>query len=199
MKLLGIVGSMRKNRCTNTLVLHCIDSVRKLSPEVESEILYTLDYKIDPCAVTCSRFCSDHPFKCTHEKDDLQKIMAKMIEADALIIGAPLYVKAPPAHFHTFVEKMTSLFYFNECSELSSISPLNEKPCGLVAVAEYSNPYSILEYLQDFCLLLKMRPLTLKSFPYLGVAGQGDLTKDQVFKPFRQSELLAQLMVEALK
>ena len=51
-------------------------------------------------------------------------------------------------------------------------SPLAGKPCGLVGAAGYSNPHGMLEYLRDFCTVLKMRPVRLDRFPYLGVAAQ---------------------------
>ena len=66
-----------------------------------------------------------------------------------------------------------------------------------MAVAEHSTPQAILEHLHDFCLLLKMRPITLQSFPYLGVGGHGKLEKDEIFSPFdRAKELAAELVAD---
>jgi hypothetical protein len=36
-----------------------------------------------------------------------------------------------------------------------------------------------------------MHPVRLSSFPYLGVAGQGDITKDTIFHPFERAKELA--------
>lgn len=63
-------------------------------------------------------------------------------------------------------------------------------------MAEYSNPHQILEYLFDFCTVLKMRPVVLEKFPYLGVAGQGDVNEDVVFNLFERSKDLADALVK---
>ena len=49
MKILGIVGSMRKNRFTNTLVERVVAEIEKLNRSSDSEILYTADLQIRPC------------------------------------------------------------------------------------------------------------------------------------------------------
>jgi len=201
MKLLSIIASMRKNRNTFTLVQNCIESVKKQIPEIQSEILYLCDKDINHCKVVCSKFCTENPYKCSIQTDDLNEIFSKMIEADALIIGVPLYVRVGPAQFHCFLERMTSIFFYHESgSAKKEPSPLNDKPCGLVAVAEYSNPHQILEYLNDFCLLLKMSPVKLKQFPYLGVASSGgDINKDQVFHPVLLTDELAKALALNIK
>jgi hypothetical protein len=56
----------------------------------------------------------------------------------------------------------------------------------------------ILEYLHDFCLLLKMKPIELPSFSYLGVGGHGDLEKDEIFHPFERARQLAEGLAKAL-
>jgi len=48
-------------------------------------------------------------------------------------------------------------------------SPLKGKPCGLIGVAQYSNPHQILEYLFDFCTVLKMTRWCLKNFLIWGL------------------------------
>lgn len=198
MKILGIVGSMKKNGNTNALVSHCVDSIKNIVPDCESEIIYISEKKVQPCRVTCSKYCSEKPYQCSIN-DDVPAILKKMIEADALIIGAPLYVRVPSAHFHAFIERLISMFFFNECNDqITTESPLNNKPCGLIAVAEYSNPQQILEYLRDFCLLLKMKPVSLKKFPYIGASGQGEIKNDKIFKPFELSEAVAKAIAAEL-
>ena len=58
---------------------------------------------------------------------------------------------------------------------------------------------TILEYLHDFCTVLKMRPVVLERFPYLGVAGQGDINGDEAFHPFERCKDLADALVEAVQ
>jgi multimeric flavodoxin WrbA len=191
MQILGIVGSMRKNQHTDTLVNQVIDDMKRIDPGIVASIIHIADTTIHPCRVVCSSYCSNHPYQCSIS-DDATAILCQMIEADALIVGAPLYFRAPPARFQALIERLISMFFFHETQgSADDASPLKGKPCGLIAVAEYSNPHQILEYLHDFCTVLKMRPVVLERFPYLGVAGQGDVHQDTIFHPFERSRDLA--------
>ena len=198
MHILGIIGSMRKNRHTHTWVTRVIDELRALAPDLESDVIYIADQDIHPCRVVCSSYCSTHPYQCA-TPDDATAILDRMIRADALVIGAPLYFRGPPAQFQAWAERLISLFFFHESQGQNAVpSPLKGKPCGLVGVAEYSNPHQILEYLHDFCTVLKMRPVLLDTFPYLGVAGQGEIENDAIFHPFERAKDLAAELMEAL-
>ena len=90
-------------------------------------------------------------------------------------------------------------FFYEAAGHTAEGLPLVDKPCGLVAVAEYSNPHVLLEYLHDFCLLLKMQPVELHAFPYLGVGGHGDLDRDEIFRPFERAKDLAEALVAAVR
>jgi multimeric flavodoxin WrbA len=199
MRILGIMGSMRKSGHTNVLVNRVIDDARLIDSDMVADVIYVVDKTIHPCRVVCSNYCSTHPYQCSIS-DDVSGILQQMVAVDALVIGAPLYFRAPPAKFQALIERLISLFFFRESQEGGAeASPLVGKPCGLVGVAEYSNPHQILEYLHDFCTVLKMRPVTLDRFPYLGVAGQGDVGGDTVFRPFKQSRELAAALVAAVQ
>ena len=198
MRILGIVGSMRKNRHTNTLVERVIAEIEALNRSASSQILYTADLRIQPCRVACSAYCIKHPYSCSID-DDLPAVLERMSRADVLILGAPLYFRAPPAQFQAFAERLISVFFFQETQGGGNAkSPLLGKPCGLIGVAEYSNPQGMLEYLHDFSTVLKMRPVLLDSFPYLGVAGQGDIREDTTFQPFQRAKELAAAITESL-
>ena len=199
MQVIGIVGSARKDRYTNALVSRVVGDMRSIASEVDAEIVHTADKTFHPCRVVCSDFCSTHPYRCSIS-DDATDILYRMTKADALIIGAPLYFRAPPAGFHAMIERLQAMFFFQETRASAHVqSPVAGKPCGLVAVAEYSNPHVILEYLHDFCTLLKMRPVLLDTFPYLGVAGQGDIANDEIFRPFERSKDLAYALVKHVR
>ncbi|MBN2006987.1 MAG: NAD(P)H-dependent oxidoreductase [Anaerolineae bacterium] len=198
MLVLAIIGSMRKNSYTHTLVTHVIREMQALAPNLDAEFVHIADQTIHPCHVVCTSYCKTHAYQCS-DPDDADAILARMIRADAVIIGAPLYFRAPPALFQAWVERLISLFFLHETEGQEVIpSPLAGKPCGLVGVAEYSNPHQILEYLHDFCTVLKMRPILLDKFPYLGVAGQGDVEHDRVFNPFARAKDLAAGLMGAL-
>ena len=182
---------MRKNRSTNALVERVISEIEALNRSAISTILYTADLQIHPCKVVCSPYCIKHPYSCSID-DELSDVLERMIQADVLVLGTPLYFRAPPAQFQAFVERLISIFFFQETRGRTSVkSPLAGKLCGLIGVAEYSNPQGILEYLHDFSTVLGMQPVRLNSFPYLGVAGQGDINRDATFKPLARAKELA--------
>lgn len=195
MNIVGIIGSMRKNGHTNTLVSNIQDEINRIVPTTTSETIYTSDKAIAPCRVVCSDYCTKNPFRCSLA-DDVAGILERMCAADALIIGAPLYFRGPPAKFQAFTERLISMFYYYESEgDGGRESPLKGKPCGLVGVAEYSNPHQILEYLHDFCTVLKMSPVIIERFPYLGVAWQGKMKEEDVFSSFERSKDLARIIV----
>lgn len=198
MKILAIVGSMRKNGQTNRVVSWVLDEISALVPEVQTDILFAADWAVQPCRVVCSEYCSTHPFRCSI-RDDLAGIFERMAAADALLIGTPLYFRGPPAKMQALVERLVSVAFFLESRDETALSPVAGKPCGLIGTAEYSNPHQILEYLADFCMVLKMRPVLLDRFPYLGVAGQGDAGCDESFYPIKRSRELAQALVAAIQ
>jgi len=200
MHILGIVGSMRRNKNTNTLVNQVMNDIESIDSNAVLDLINLVDKNVCPCRVVCSTYCSSNPYQCSIS-DDVIEILLRMTKADALVIGAPLYFRAPPAKFQAFIERLVSMFYFYESQGTGEKeSPLKGKPCGLVGVAEYSNPYQILEYLHDFCTVLKMSPVVIEKFPYLGVAGQGDMREDEVFKPFERSKDLAKgIVAEVIK
>ena len=195
MQVLGVVGSMRKDGQTNALVNRVIDEMGALDPDVDSTVIHLVDVSVHPCRVVCSSYCLRRAYRCSIS-DDVPQILDRMIAADAVILGAPLYFRGPPAKFQALTERLISMFFFLESrGEAGGESPLRGKPCGLVGVTEYSNPHQVLEYLHDFCTVLNMCPVLLDRFPYLGVAGQGDVEQDVTFHPFERSWDLAEALV----
>ena len=199
MKVLGIIGSMRRNRITETLVRRVIEEMENGDASVTSELAHTRDLTCHPCRVVCHEAnCSAKLFQCSID-DDVMDVLAQMKTADAIVIGAPHYFRGPPAGFHTLIERLQAMAFFHEAAGSSDEdSPLLDEPCGLIGVCEYSNPQTILEYLHDFCMLLKMRPIRLRSFPYLGVGAHGEIEEDEVFRPLERSTELASALVAAV-
>ena len=48
-------------------------------------------------------------------------------------------------------------------------------------------------------MLLKMRPIRLCSFPYLGVGAHGEIETDEIFRPLERSTELALALVAAVR
>ncbi len=196
MRVLALIGSMRKGKNTDRLVRTVLDEIQNVASAVAADVLYTAEFSCAPCRVICSSVCTSPPYQCT-VRDGVSEIHARMVAADAIILGAPQYFRGPPSGFHCLVERLTALAFFQETRAVNAPVPLGGKPCGLVAVAEYSNPQFLLEYLHDASLVLKMRPVRLASFPYLGVGGHGGIEVDDVFRPFDRARDLGRAIADA--
>ena len=57
----------------------------------------------------------------------------------------------------------------------------------------------VLKRLMNFALSLRMKVVTLKAYPYFGVGGKGDVTKDEDLKPIENAKILGRKLVEAVK
>jgi multimeric flavodoxin WrbA len=97
MKLLAINGSPNKR---NTLFLLEViaEEVRKLGHE--AEIIHLKDYEIREC-----RGCDACLKGDCSQKDDIYKVLEKMQEADAIVIGAPTYFGNVPGIVKNLIDR----------------------------------------------------------------------------------------------
>jgi multimeric flavodoxin WrbA len=86
LKAIGIVGSPRKSGNTEILTTYCLKAVAEEGIETELIRLAGLDIK----GCNACGYCFEHPGECSIE-DDLQPIHQKMLDADIIIIGSPVY------------------------------------------------------------------------------------------------------------
>ena len=85
MKVVGIVGSPRKNGNVDTLVNAALDGAKEAG--METEIFHLADMKLQGC-VSCMR-CKKEGI-CKFD-DDVWKVLTAMRDADAVVLGAPIY------------------------------------------------------------------------------------------------------------
>ncbi|MET1124829.1 MAG: flavodoxin family protein [Archaeoglobaceae archaeon] len=97
MKLLAINGSPNKR---NTLFLLEViaEEVRKMGHE--AEVINLTDYSIAPCKGCDACLKGD----CS-QKDDIYKVLEKMREADAIIIGVPTYFGNVPGIVKNLIDR----------------------------------------------------------------------------------------------
>ena len=84
-KVIGIVGSPRHAGNTRYLVNEALETIRKEG--IEAELISLGDKIVAPCEAcnACSELLD------CNIQDDFQEIYAKMVEADGIIIGSPVY------------------------------------------------------------------------------------------------------------
>ena len=117
--ILGINGSARKGKNTAKMLQTALDEAKKLG--CETELLELVDYTILPCT-GCNHCLREH--KCSQqEKDDMKKISEKLLEADGIILGSPVYLDNVTGQMKIFMDR---------CRWLKMVKPLL---CGKVGGA----------------------------------------------------------------
>jgi len=103
-KILGVVGSPRRNGNTHIIVSRILEGAKKGGAAVE--ILFLGDLTIaecDGCHVCWEgKGCS--------KNDDMNNIYQKIIESDVIIFGTPVYWYGPTALMKGFIDRFV---YFN--------------------------------------------------------------------------------------
>lgn len=127
MKILGVVGSSRKNGNTAYLVQQALYSIE--SKEIETELIFLGDYNFRGC-IGCEG-CKD-TCKCII-MDDMQKLYPLIINADAIVLGSPTYFYNITAHMKAFIERFYCFQVFAE-DDRSVWSSVNEALGGKYAV-----------------------------------------------------------------
>jgi len=90
MRVLAINGSPRKNRNTATLLVKALERAASQGAETELVHLYDLTYKGCKSCFACKPKGGSSYGRCA-AKDDLTDVLAKVEEADALVLGSPIY------------------------------------------------------------------------------------------------------------
>lgn len=106
MKILAINGSPRaKKSCTEQMLMPLLEGMRQAG--AETEVVYLADKKIHHC-IGCFACWFKTPGVCIF-KDDMVKLLEKMITADFLVYGTPLYVYAPTGLMKNFLDRSLPL------------------------------------------------------------------------------------------
>lgn len=103
MKVLAVNGSARKNGNTQALVEAALEPLRAAGIEVESISLAGLT--VGGCTA-CARCKKEGDGRCYGRDDDLNPILPKVWEADALILASPVYFADVTAEMKAFIDRV---------------------------------------------------------------------------------------------
>jgi multimeric flavodoxin WrbA len=105
-KVLGVVGSPRKEGNTHILVSKILEGAKDAG--AGTELILLNDLRIQEC--DGCHVCWEEQPCCKH--DDMNDLYPKIIESDVIVLGTPVYWYGPTALMKGFVDR---LVYFN-CS-----------------------------------------------------------------------------------
>lgn len=100
MKVIGINGSARKDGNTAIIVGKVFDELNEEG--IETELIQLADYEIQPC-LGC--FACKGRGNCVFAKDGFAEIFSRIVEADGIILGSPVYSADVSAKMKAFLER----------------------------------------------------------------------------------------------
>jgi multimeric flavodoxin WrbA len=104
MKVIALNGSPRKGWNTNQLLQRALDGAEELGAETELIHLYDQEFKGCISCFACKVKGSKTNGLCAY-RDNLRPILEKCRNADAIIIGSPVYFDYPTAQTRAFLER----------------------------------------------------------------------------------------------
>ena len=122
MKVIGFNASPRKEGNTAWAINKILESVKERG--AETELLHFSDLEIKPC-VSCYA-CKQGEGGCA-VNDDMRKLYGALEQADALILGSPVYMGQMSAQAKIFTDRLFALFsprfspYFKEKKKIKLI------------------------------------------------------------------------------
>lgn len=136
MNVLTLLGSARKKGNTARLLTVFEKALKDLGHSAER--IYVPGQKINGC-IGCAK-CKDHPDKigCIQE-DDCEKVLTRMIEADAILFASPVYFWGLTAQMKLLVDRSYSLVCGYHTPQHSSLIEVNKVALLVTGAGPYEN------------------------------------------------------------
>ena len=163
MKVLGLVFSSRLGGNTEILVQAALAGAKENGANVE--LLRISEMEISPCdgCMMC------HQLGECRIKDDMQEVYKKILDADGVILGSPVYFWSVSGQTKIFMDRTYALRY--------PYHKLKNKVGGAIVVAGRRGSLGALSVINNFFLGQDMLPTGL------GIAGygteKGEVRKDE--------------------
>ena len=107
MNVLAIVGSYRKHRTIDALVDRALAGATAGRTGDAVEKIYLADQRIEYCrnCAACKKADTSQPIAGCAIRDDMDKLLPKLVAADALVLGTPVNLGTATAVTKTFLER----------------------------------------------------------------------------------------------
>ena len=135
MKILGILGSPHVKGSTAVLWDAVLDAAEQAGADVERVYLRKLEMKYCEGCTQCYRLG-----ECKYD-DDVEKVKAKMLAADGIVLGSPVYIWGVTAQMKTLMDR---------CAYLVHCQLLDGKYGAAVATAGGSGEMDVAEFQSNY-------------------------------------------------
>lgn len=102
MKVVGFNGSPRKDGNTTILINHFFNEL--IQEGIETELVQLAGKKIHGC-IACYKCFENKDRQCSVKNDDINECISKMIEADGVILGSPVYFANLTAEMKALIDR----------------------------------------------------------------------------------------------
>ena len=169
MKVLAINGSARKDGNTALLINMVFEEVH--GEGIETEMVQLSGNVIEPCKACWA--CGGKG-TCVHKKDLFQEIYEKMIQADGILLGSPVYTANISANMQAFLERATVVADMNRSENL-----LRHKVGAAVTAARRGGALNTLDAMNHFFMLQDMFIVGSSYWPVAYGRIPGEVKEDQ--------------------
>lgn len=105
MKIFAVNGSPRKKWNTHQLLEKALASAKRQGHE--TELIHIYDYPANGCksCFACKRVNAEKPARCIIQ-DEFTPLLTKVLQADVVLFGSPIYFAGLPAQMQAFMERL---------------------------------------------------------------------------------------------
>jgi multimeric flavodoxin WrbA len=162
MKVLGIVCSPRKGGNTEVLMQEALTGAQACG--AETDLLTVCDKNVNPCdgCLSCEK-----TGKC-HIKDDMEEIYLKLLDADGIIWGTPVYFFNVTAQAKIIIDRSYALYINN--------NRLTNKVGGVISIGASLGNASVWNLFNSF---FSVHHMLSTDFVYGYARSKGDIRKDK--------------------
>jgi len=110
MKVIAFNGSPRKNGNTHRLIQMVLEELEKEG--IETELIWIGTKPLQGC-IACGKCRKMQNNKCVFDNDPVNGWIQKMLEADAIILGSPVYCSDITGPLKTFIDRASFVTKMN--------------------------------------------------------------------------------------
>jgi len=169
MKVLAINSSARKDGNTAILIDTVFEELKKEG--IETEMVQLAGRMIEPCKACWA--CGGKK-NCIHKKDLFHEIYEKMLQADGILLGSPVYIANISANMQAFLERASVVADMNREENL-----LRHKVGAAVTAARRGGALNALDAMNHFFMLQDMFIVGSSYWPMAYGRMPGEVRNDQ--------------------